>query len=367
MDIATFLLIFISIVALLGLHEFGHFITAKKFGIKVKEFGFGYPPRLFGKKFGDTLYSVNLLPFGAFVSIPSMEGGENDDPNSFCRKPIWQRALVLFAGVAMFWIIAWVIFSIIMVTVGAPTAIEDDAQGDFSDPVIKIVQITKESPATEAGLKLGDTIQKISIEEKQFSINGVAEVYELIGENKGKEITLTVQRGQEIKDISLVPRINATEEEGAIGIVPARVALVRYSWWEAPWKGAQATYSLTLAIINGFASAISKAINGVPSGVQLMGIVGLFDLMGEVAGIGVAYYLQFVAIISIHLAVLNLLPIPAIDGGRIFFLGIEKIKGSPINQKIEHGINNGFFILLIVLMVLITYKDIQALILKYSN
>ena len=367
MDIATFLLIFVSIVALLGLHEFGHFITAKKFGIKVKEFGFGYPPRLFGKKFGDTLYSLNLLPFGAFVSIPSMEGGEGDDPNSFCQKPIWQRALVLFAGVAMFWIIAWILFSVIMVSVGVPTSISDDAQGDFSNPTIKIIEIAKGSPATEAGIQLGDNIRKISVEEKQFSINKVVTVQELIGENKGKEIILTVQRGEEIKDISLVPRIDAPEGEGAMGIKLARVALVKYSWWEAPWKGVQATYNTTSLIIDGFASAISKAINGVPSGVQLMGIVGLFDLMGEIAGIGFAYYLQFIAIISIHLAILNLLPIPALDGGRIFFLGIEKIKGSPINKKIEQSINNTFFILLIILMILVTYKDIQALIFKYSN
>ncbi len=366
MDIATFLLIFVSIVALLGLHEFGHFITAKKFGIKVKEFGFGYPPRLFGKKFGDTLYSLNLLPFGAFVSIPSMEGGEEDDPNSFSQKPIWQRALVLFAGVAMFWIIAWILFSVIIVSTGLPTAISDDAQGDFNDPVIKIIGVVKESPAAKAGIKLGDDIKKISFEEKEFSISKVVEVQELIGENKGKEITLTIQRGQEIINIALVPRINAPEE-GAIGIEFSRVALVKSSWWEAPWKGAQATYRLTLAILEGFASAITKAIVGAPSGVQLMGIVGLFDLMGDVAKVGISYYLQFVAIISIHLAILNLLPVPALDGGRIFFLGIEKIKGSPINRKIEQSINNGFFILLIILMILITYKDIQALIFKYSN
>ncbi|MCK5044702.1 site-2 protease family protein [Candidatus Parcubacteria bacterium] len=358
--ISIIFLVFISIVGLLALHEFGHFITAKKFGIKVEEFGIGYPPRLFGKKFGETLYSVNLLPFGAFVSIPSMEGGKGDDPNSFCQKPIWQRGLVLFAGVAMFWFIAWIIFSAIMI-LGVPTAIDDDAQGNFSNPEVKIIAVAQGSPAQEAGISLGDTIKEISAGEAQFSINRVDEVQELIETHKGEEITLTIQRGEEIKDISLVPRIQPPEGEGAIGISLSRVAMVKHSWWTAPFKGMEATYNTTLAIIDGFATAISRAIGGLPSGVQFMGPIGIVSLMGQVAQIGIIYYLQFIAIISIHLAIFNLLPIPAIDGGRIFFLGIEKMKGSPINQKIEQKINNGFFILLIIIMILVTFKDIQAL------
>lgn len=367
MDLITFPLIFISIISLLALHEFGHFITAKKFGIKVTEFGIGYPPRLFGRKFGDTLYSINLIPFGAFVSIPSMEGGKADDPNSFCQKPIWQRVLVLFAGVAMFWLIAWILFSAIMISVGIPTDIGDNPQGDYKDPKVIITLVDKESPAAIAGIKLGDHIKEISIAETHYPISKVGEVQKIIGEHKGEEIALIVQRGEETKAISLIPRIQPPEGEGAIGISLARVAIVKHSCWTALWKGAKATFDTTLLILNGFASAISKAINGLPTGVQVMGPVGIVVLMGDFIQIGIIYFLQLVAIISIHLAIFNLLPIPALDGGRIFFLGIEKIKGSPINRKIEQSINNGFFFLIIIIMVLVTYKDIQVQILKYSN
>lgn len=333
------------------MHELGHFLAAKKFGVKVEEFGLGYPPRLFGKKIGDTIYSLNLLPFGAFVKIPSVEeGGEK-----FGHKPIWQRAIILFAGVAMFWIAAWLIFTFIMV-LGAPTAITDDEKENFSSPEIKITEIAENSPAQLAGLKLGDTITKI----QSKSVDKVGEVQSFIDSRRGEEVSLTVQRGgEETLTFSLVPRVQPPKDEGAIGIALARVAIVKYPWWEAPFKGLQATYQTTVRVVQGFASAIVKALQGTATGVKFVGPVGLVDLMGQMAKVGAVYFLQFLAIIAIHLALFNLLPIPAIDGGRLLFLGIEKIKGSPINQAIEQKINSGFFILLIILMVFVTFRDVQ--------
>ncbi|MFH1657559.1 MAG: M50 family metallopeptidase [bacterium] len=350
------LIVFISIIGLLALHELGHFLAAKKFGVKVEEFGFGYPPRLFGKKIGETIYSLNLLPFGAFVKIPEVEGGEI---SNFKRKPIWQRAIILFAGVAMFWIVAWVIFTVITI-LGIPTAISDEAKENFANPEIKIINIAENSPAELSGIKLGDTIVEVQAQNTALPISKVKEVQDFIDAHRGEEISLTVQRGGEERlTFEMIPRIQPPENEGAIGISLSRVAIVKYPWWEAPFKGLEATYVTTGRIIEGFTDAISKATQGAATGVKFVGPIGIVSLMGQMAQVGIIYYLQFIAIIAIHLAIFNLLPIPAIDGGRILFLGIEQIKGSPINQRLEQGINSGVFIALIILMIFVTFKDVQ--------
>ncbi|KPJ55022.1 hypothetical protein AMJ49_07285 [Parcubacteria bacterium DG_74_2] len=162
----TILIVFFSIISLLALHEFGHFIIAKKFGVRVDEFGIGYPPRLFGKKYGETLYSLNLLPLGAFVKIYGDEAEplvqdksqtKKKDPQSFSSKPIWQRSLVLLGGVVAFWIIAAVLLSFVFI-IGTPQAISDDIQNP--DAKVLITAIAPDSPAQKAGLIPGDTITK---------------------------------------------------------------------------------------------------------------------------------------------------------------------------------------------------------------
>ena len=140
---------FFSIIALMVLHEFGHFILAKKFGVKVEEFGVGYPPRIFGKKFGETIYSLNLLPFGAFVKIYG-ETERTEDPWSFGGKPIWQRALVILGGVVSFWVISFVLFSVVM-SLGLPVGIEDEDTAGFKNPKVQIYEISQGSPAEKAG------------------------------------------------------------------------------------------------------------------------------------------------------------------------------------------------------------------------
>ncbi|MCK4781934.1 RIP metalloprotease RseP [Candidatus Parcubacteria bacterium] len=354
----TVLIVFFSIITLLALHEFGHFIIAKKFGVRVDEFGIGYPPRIFGKKYGETLYSLNLLPLGAFVKIYGDEAEplvqdksqrEKRDPRSFTSKPIWQRALILFGGVAAFWLIAWVLLSFVFV-IGVQQGISDEVQSPGAK--VLITAIASESPAQEAGLKPGDTIVKFQ---------KVIEVQDFIGGHKGEEIILTIQRGKEIFDVSLVPRISPPEGEGAIGIGLARIAIKSYPWYEAPLKGAEAVATMTYLLIEGLYKTIAQAISGTPTQAQLVGPIGLGSLMVQAAQIGLSYYLQFIAMISIYLAIFNLLPIPALDGGRLLFLGIEKIKGRPINQLLEQKINTVFFFLLIGLMIFVTIKDIGRL------
>src|SRR4030042_3809021 len=159
--ILTCLISFFSLIALVTLHEFGHFIVAKRFGVKGEEFGIGYPPKIFGKKIGETIYSLNLLPFGAFVRIPG-EIGETDDPRGFSSQSILKRFLIIIGGVLSFWIVAAILFSIVL-SLGTPVAIEDEIDSNLVNPRVQIAGLVADSPAGLSGLKPGDTIRKLEI------------------------------------------------------------------------------------------------------------------------------------------------------------------------------------------------------------
>lgn len=348
---------FFSLISLIIIHELGHFLLAKRFGVKVEEFGIGYPPRLFGKKIGETIYSINLLPFGAFVKIYGQEE-RIEDPRSFTTKPFWQKVLIIAAGVISFWIVAAILLSIVM-GIGAPTVVQDEENLGLVDPKIQITAIASNSPAGEAGLKPGDTIMGIS----GTDINKVKEVQRFTQAHKGEEIILTIQRGKEVFDVSLVPRVSPPENEGPMGVALARTALKSYPWYQAPIKGIVATGNLTLMIIKVWGITIMNLFQGkgVPAGVEVRGIVGIFGLFIQVGAMGASYFLQFIAMISVSLALINILPIPALDGGWLLFLVIEKLKRRPLNQKIVQNISLVFFFLLIALMIWVTIKDIAQL------
>lgn len=332
---------------------------AKKFGVRVEEFGIGYPPRLFGKKIGETLYSINLLPFGAFVKIYGHEKRINH-PQSFSTKPFYQRALIILGGVISFWIISAILLSIVM-GIGVPTMIGDEENHDLVDPKVQITGIAPDSPAEEAELEIGDIIRELKFKDEQLKIDKTGQVQEFTQAHKGEEIILTIQRGKKTFDVPLIPRVSPPENEGPMGIALDRTALKSYPWYQAPVKGIIATGNLTLFAIKGWGMVIGSLIQGkgVPPGVEVGGPVRIFELFVDVGGLGISYFLQFVAVISIFLALFNALPIPALDGGWFLFLVIEKIRGKPISQKIELGVSTAFFFLLIALMVLVTIKDIS--------
>jgi len=358
----TSLIAFFSIIFLLILHEFGHFIIAKKFKVKVEEFGIGYPPRIIGKKFGETLYSLNFLPFGAFVKIYGEEGGVKD-ARSFTGKPIWQRALIILGGVVAFWIISWILLSITF-GLGTPVAVSDQDDQGLINPKVQIIGVFPDSPAQVAGLEIGDTIKKVQSSRFEVqSVDKVKEVQEFTNEHLGEEIVLTIQRGKEVFEVPIVPRLSPPEEEGAMGVMLARTVIKSYPWYQAPFKGILETGSLTFFALKGWERIIFNLIKGkgMPAGAQIMGPVGIFSLLTKAQYLGVSYFLRFIAIISIFLALFNILPIPAVDGGRLLFLAIEKVRKKPIPQKIEQGINSAFFILLVGLMIFVTFKDIQRM------
>lgn len=354
----------ITLLLLVVLHELGHFALAKKFGVKVEEFGVGLPPRIFGKKIGETIYSLNLIPFGAFVRLFGEQ--ENiSEPRSFNSKPIWQRALIVLGGVLMFWIVAWILLSITM-CLGTPTVISDDMNENLINPKIQIVAVAPNSPASNADIKPGDSIKEISVFEPEFKIyeiNKVKDIQELTEVYKGQEIILSIERGDKIFETKLIPRISPPQGEGAIGVGLARTAIVSYPLHQAIIQGGIETYNFTKATIQGWGIVFSSLFNhkGMPAGVQLMGPIGVFDLFAQMTSLGFVYFLRFTALISVFLALFNILPIPALDGGKLVFLGIEAIRKKPISQEVEQKITGFFFFLLIFLMIIVTFKDIQRL------
>jgi len=334
---------------------------AKKFGVKVEEFGIGYPPRIFGRKIGETVYSINLLPFGAFVKIYGEEERKKD-PRSFSQKPIWQRALIILGGVVAFWIIAAILLSIIF-RLGTPIAVSDEENHNLTDPKVQIVAVAPGSPAAEAGLKPEDVILQLKISDQKLIVNRVKDVIEFTEGNKGKEIILAIKRGKELFDVSLIPRVEPPKGEGPMGIGLVRTAIKSYPWYQAPIQGVLATGNLTIAMVQGWGKVLGSLLKGkgIPPGVETAGPVRIFVMIKERIELGSVSFLSFIAMISIAVALFNILPIPALDGGRLLFLGIEKIKGKPIPQKIEQKINAFFFVLLITLMIWVTIKDLAKI------
>jgi len=344
----TILVAFVSLMGLLVIHEFGHFVLAKKFGARVEEFGIGYPPRIFGKKIGETIYSLNLIPFGAFVKVQGETGGI-EDYHSFTGKPMWQRFAIVLGGVVSFWVVAVIILSIVSGVWGLPKEVEDSEIA--TNPKIHIAELMAFSPAKDADLRLGDVI---------LGFEKTSDFQEFIGLNKGKEITLTVKRGSDVLEKRAVPRVSPPLNEGPLGVGLVRTGLIIYPWYEAPWRGMLATYDLTVSVVKGWILGV-KSMLGLaqpPEGlkIELMGPLGIFNLLREYFELGLNYFLFLVALISVALALANILPIPALDGGKMLFLAIETIKGKPINHKLEQRITSSFFVLLIILMIFVTVK-----------
>ena len=353
----TIFIAILTIGILVILHEMGHFFAAKKFGVKVEEFGIGLPPRLFGKKKGETIYSVNALPIGGFVR---MEGEEkrSDDPRSFNKKPLWQRFVIVAAGVFVFWVIAVVIFTGLGATIGIPTAIDDNAQ-NVQNPHVRLIGIANNSPAAQAGLQLGDTI--VSIEGQE--ITKVKDLQDLSKQYAGREAEIIVERGTETIQLAITPRENPPAGEGAMGISLTRAGLVTYPWYEAPFQAVGRTWNITLSIFDMFGVLFSGITGGegLPAGTQVSGPVGVIDLLKNSLALGAASFLSFVAVISVYLAIFNTIPIPALDGGRMFFIILEAIRGKPLPEKLEQRAILISFLLLIPLIIWVTIGDLQRL------
>ncbi|NLC30958.1 MAG: RIP metalloprotease RseP [Candidatus Moranbacteria bacterium] len=366
-------LIFILILGvLIFVHELGHFLVAIRNGIKADEFGFGFPPRIVGAvkndktgkyeivwgekkvKSKNTIFSLNWIPLGGFVKIKGEDGGTLDK-DSFATKSAWARIKVLAAGVTMNFILAWFLLSIVFM-LGAPEAIEDDKK--VKDAKVQISQVIDESPAKEMGLAVGDQVVK-ACDGKSFcrTIGKVEELQNFINEHKGQEIVLTIKRGDEISELKGVPRKEYPDDQGSLGVSLARTALVQYPWYEAIGKGLTAVFDMIILILVTLGALIGQLFAGGKPAMDVAGPIGIAIMTKQVSALGLTYLLQFTAVLSINLGIINILPFPALDGGRILFILIEKIKGSPVNQKFEQMANSIGFALLLLLMVVVTFRD----------
>jgi len=354
-------IIFIIVLAVLILvHEFGHFIVAKRAGMKVEEFGFGFPPRIWGVKREETIYSINAIPFGGFVKIFGEDGESRDNPKSFSSKPIHKRFNVIAAGVVMNFLLAAFLLMLsnfmglrIGIVEGQPVP------ANVRDTQVQIIQVVQGSPAASAGLKLLDQITGFKLPDGNIkAISETKDVQEIASNYGGQKATILIKRGNQTLEKEIEFRKNPPQGQGAMGIVLAMTGEVSYPWYEAVWRGVYNAVIATFNIIIGFYLLFKTLILNGSLMAEVSGPIGIATLTGQAARISFSYLIQFVALISLNLAVLNFIPFPALDGGRAVLLGIEKLRGKPLAKKAEGLINSIGFSLLITLMIYVTIKDI---------
>ncbi len=360
------IIIFIVILLVLVVsHEFGHFIVAKKSGIRVDEFSFGFPPKLFGKKVGETTYNFNALPFGGYVKIFGENGadeniGDEDKKRSFVYKPRYIQALVLVAGVVMNFLVAWLLLSVGYMS-GLPSSASVAPKGTtISNQYLTVTSIVKGSPAEKSQMMVGDKIISLKSGADTTETPSAESVKYFVSKHSGEAITINLIRGNENKEISVTPSLN-NEKVPAIGIAMDYVGKLKLPVHKALWEGLKLTSNLSVGTAVGFFHLIKGAFAGTADMSSVTGPIGIVGVVGDAAKFGFVYLLSFTALISINLAVINLLPFPALDGGRLLFLLIEKIKGSRIKPEIANWVNTIGFGLLMILMVFITYHDIVKL------
>ncbi|OGY41767.1 MAG: RIP metalloprotease RseP [Candidatus Buchananbacteria bacterium RBG_13_36_9] len=349
--------IFLIILGLLVfVHEAGHFISARKLGMTVEEFGFGFPPKIWSKKGKDgVIYSVNAIPLGGFCKIKGEDGEDRNATDSFASKKPWRRAIVLSAGVAMNFLLCAVLLSIGYM-VGLPQAVDQQAldQGIVKDYKIQVVSLLDDKPAKAAGIEIGDQI--LSVDEQ--GIKGVKNIVDYTSTKIGQKLNYTIVRNKEIltKEIEIV---DIGQGKGGIGVGLVETGIVSYPIHKAVWHGFELTGVLTREFVFAFGNIIKNLVIGKPVGVQVSGPVGIAVLTGQVAKLGFIYLLQFAALLSLNLAIINFIPFPALDGGRLLFLAIEKIRRKPISQKIENAVHTIGFALLMILIIIITFQDVM--------
>lgn len=350
------LVAFIVVLTLLVLvHEWGHFYFARRFGVKVDEFGFGFPPRIFGAKRRGILFSLNWIPLGGFVKLKGETGEHGEDPDSFSHKPIWQRITIIGAGVAMNLVLAAVLLSVGF-AVGLPTALEDgsDRYARVRDRKVEVVEVLPASPAAAAGLTPGDAIVGLAGAREV----GATSLRNYFNAHQGDEVRLTVRRASRESEVVVVPRFIEEAGRGGIGIALIETGIVSYPAPIALVRGVEATGLYSFEVVRAFGNIIGNLFQGQQVATDLSGPVGIAVITGKVARTGILHLLQFVALLSINLAVLNIIPFPALDGGRILFAVVEKVRGRPVRRALEQWTHAVGFALLFLLVLLVTYRDL---------
>lgn len=362
----SIIIFFIILLILVISHEFGHFIIAKKNGIRVDEFAFGFPPKIASVKKGETTYSLNALPLGGYVKIfgenPDEESTSGPDSSrSFINKPKRIQAVVLLGGVTMNFLLAWLLLSVSFMS-GLPTSAGAYGENVIKDAKLTIVQIAENSPAQNAGLFVGDKILKMESNGLSTDTPSVESVQYFISRHSDENIDITYERNGEEMQASLMPEKGVSgSDKAVIGISMDMIGVLKQPVHKALISGFLLTVELTKSTAVGLFNLIVNAFRGTADISSLSGPVGIVGIVGDAVSFGFVYLLSLTAVISINLVIINLIPFPALDGGRLLFLLIEKIRGKRINPKITNMVNIVGFGFLMILMVVITYHDIAKI------
>lgn len=356
----TALIFILVLIVLVLIHEFGHFIAAKKNGVLVEEFGFGFPPRLFSKKIGETIYSINLIPLGGFVRLFGEEYHNVDNKNlkkdknlynrAFVNKTPLQKTIIITAGVVMNFLFGWILITALF------------SQGIPKPSNVIISKIQADSPGSKAGLKKNDVITSISTKQKTIDIIKTEDLINATKDFANTKTLLSFRREGKSLDVEITPRKNPPKGEGAFGIViEQKINVVFYPWYEVPFRALSETFNMTKIIFKEIIKIPSQILINQKTEVEFTGPIGIAKIIGEAKKFGINAIIQIVAILSINLAVINILPFPALDGGRQVFIIYEWITGKRSNPKFEYYMNLMGIIILLTLSVVVTALDIRKL------
>jgi len=354
----TALIFLIVLAILIFVHELGHFLAARACGIRVDVFALGFGPRLISWKRKETEYALNAIPFGGYVKI----FGENPDEESlngphshrsFVNKPRWQQAIVLVAGVFFNFIFAAILYIIVFsFGVTATTSGFEKYADQFDNPRVMVTYVSPGSPAETAGLKTGDVLtMSESIESIQTTIN----------ESKGKPISIAYIRDDITQTSMVTPIIGIVADKYAIGISMDRVGTLQLPIGHAIIEGFVYTWGMMKLTVFGLGDFFENLFKGNADFTAVTGPIGIAKIVGDAAGLGFTYLLMITALISINLGVINLIPFPALDGGRLLFVIIESFIRRRIPVTFANMVNMIGFGLLMLLMIVVTYKDVVKL------
>lgn len=316
---------------LIFVHELGHFITAKLCGVKVNEFAIGMGPAFFKRQRGETLYALRVFPIGGYCAMEG-EDEDSDDERAFNNKPAWQRAIVLAAGSFMNLLTAILLMIIIAFYVGQATTTID--------------VVNEDSPAYEAGIMAGDEV---------IALNGTdlkewTDLQTIVGKNEGEPVVFTVLRGGQEKEITVIPEYDKETDRSIVGVTPMK----EHRPIASIGAGVANTWNMTVMMYD----LLGQLITGDASAKELSGPVGIVYVVNDSAKMGLIYVVYLAALLSLNLAVINMLPFPALDGGRLIFLLIRKITGKRVTDEMEGKVHFIGIMLLMVLMVYVTWNDI---------
>jgi regulator of sigma E protease len=358
--LAAIIIFIILLSVLVFVHEMGHFLAAKAFGIRVDEFGFGYPPRakkLFAWRGTDV--TLNWLPFGGFVKIFGEnyeEGADNAPADSFAHKNRGIQALVLVSGVFSNFLLAWLLFSVgFMIGMPSPVDIGLPVQNAHT----AITEVLPNSPIADAGFKPGDEILLVTRDGTKAPIDP-AGLSSFIGQS-ADPLSVTVKRGDAIFSKTVAPVSGIVSGKPGVGFGLSEVGTTKLGFFRSVWEGLHTAWELTKLTAVAFWNLIAQAFRGHADLSQVTGPVGIVGQVGDAASLGFAYLLSFAALISINLSIINLFPFPALDGGRLLFVGLEAVSRKRVPPRVFNWINTIGFAVLVLLMILVTIRDVEHL------